>query len=323
MVTDVPPPMLPPQQAEYIMLHDARSVHDSSSLRFKVFEINGVSSWVLAVVTPSSRSGSATVLGAYINGDTGELITPPNADTAVVKEGTLKVVAAAPQAKQLIRNQYSWTESLAQRKRALVPEDYYSPFSHGGTILCRPESSPNSLARFGPVHLLFSDWDKYVAPAFSVAERQPTLFEEAKRGDASQLEQLLTQDNKLLAVLAFRTLILAGLMTENVLKGQLSRADGQLLAIMTYLTLTNSGLQSGNQWVQELTSTVQSARNVQKIRPIALGAFATNLFRSGDGLALANSKSLLGTIRQRLGTLGVAIEKEPDLRLILEKMDVR
>src|SRR6266540_7520940 len=120
------------------------------------------------VLKTSSRSGSATVPGAYIKADTGELITPPNADTVIVKEGTWKVIAAAPQAKPPTGNQYSWTESPAEEKRILFPEDYYSPFTHGGTILCRPESNPNSLAAFGRVHLLFSDWDKYVVPAFSV-----------------------------------------------------------------------------------------------------------------------------------------------------------
>jgi hypothetical protein len=314
----------PPQHLEYAVLHDARAVHDTASLHFKDLELHGVPSWVLAIVTPSSRSGAATIPGAYIKADTGELVTPPNGDTVVVKEGTWQVVAAARRANQSTGNQYSWTEPL-QRKRNLLPEDYYSPFIHGGTIVCRPEANPNTLAEFEPVRLLFSDWARYVVPTFAFAERQAKLFEEGTLApaDLPQLDSLLTQDNKLLAALALRTLMLSGRMTRSILNGQLARADGQLLAIITYLILTSPGVQNGNLWLQELSNAAQTARNVENLRPAALGAFAAGLFRSRDAVILTNSKSLLRTIRQRLGVLRVAIETEPDLHLMLEKMDIQ
>src|SRR5262245_15872949 len=53
-----------PQYAEYALLHDARAVHDTVLVRFKDFETNGVHSWAVLSLTPSTQSGAATIPGA-------------------------------------------------------------------------------------------------------------------------------------------------------------------------------------------------------------------------------------------------------------------
>jgi hypothetical protein len=317
------PAIPPPQQMESRLLHDARAVHDTASLRFRDFETNGEPSWVLATVTPAPRSGSATVPGAYIKADTGELVMPGAAETVVVKAGSWKAEAAA-RAGQSTGGTYDWTEPL-EEKRTLLPEDYYSPFVHGGTMLCRPTSSAPGIEQFGPVHLLFPEWGQYVTAASAFTQRHRALFEADQLGPTAvaELEQLLSQDNALLAVLAFRALSQGGRMTSNLVRELLARAEGHALAIFTYLILVSPGPEAGNPLAQEVDGLVRTSPQAPKIRSVALGAFAAALFRSGDSAILSYSRSLLRAVRQRLDMPGVASDQESYVPLILEKMDVQ
>ena len=316
------PPTLPPQQAEYALLHAARAVHDTASVRFTDFAIDGRPSWVLATVTPSPRSGSATIPGAHLDARTGEVVAPSGARAVLVKEGTWKPVVAARPSQAMTQNTYSWTESLAQRKRTLLPEDYYSPFTHGGAILCRPTPGAAGIDQFGPVRVLLPGWEGYVPSASAFAEGYPALLTDGAVGpaDGAQIDQLASQDNKLLAVLAFRSLLRGGRMNPSVAQAQLARVETDVLAILVYLVITGPAPGSPGVSLRDIHGAVTALRDLDRSRAIALGAFAAGLFR-GD--AATPAKSLLRAVRQRLGEIGVAPDRDPYLHLMLEKMDVR
>src|SRR6266699_2614025 len=104
--------ILPPPEPAAMLIHDARAVYDTASLRFGDFIVEGRPAWVVAIVIPGPTSGSATVPGAYINAETGQFVTPGNAQTVLVKEGKWRALAASQGSAQYGEGAYSWTETL-------------------------------------------------------------------------------------------------------------------------------------------------------------------------------------------------------------------
>jgi hypothetical protein len=272
---------------------------------------------------PSPKSGSATVPGAHINADTGEFVTPQNAQTVIVKEGKWRVLATSEQMTQYSAGSYSWTEPLTAMKRKLLPEDYYSPFAHGGTIVFRPAPGASGIEQFGTVRLLFPNWGQFVAPAFAFMVSHPALLGDGQVGptELPQLTQLLSQNNELLAVLAFRELVASGQMAPNLARNQLTNAQANLAAVYTYIALTSQA-GGGHQLAQEIAGITKMTHDATKLRSIALGAFSAGLFRAEDSGIISSSKSALGAVRHRLKELKIAVEKDIYLNSIFEKMGV-
>ena len=106
---------MPPQSVEYSVLHDARAVHDTVLLQCQKSENADSASCVVADLTPGSRSGSATVDGAYIRVETGTLVVPENAQALIIKEGVWRTIGTAP---GLAHGSYSWTEPMRERGAA-------------------------------------------------------------------------------------------------------------------------------------------------------------------------------------------------------------
>jgi hypothetical protein len=310
----------PPPSAEYRLVHDARAVQDTALLRFQEFEVNGVPNWVVATINPNSKSGSATVTGAYIKAETGAVVSPKDAKAVLVKEGSWKKVAAGATAPE--HEDYSWTEPLDE-DGVVLAEDFYSPFVHGGTIvfLFRPDAA--GIERFGTVRLIFPDWHNYVGPAFTFMRSEP-IFQRnghVSRSELSRLTQLLSQDNKLIAALAFRELVASGQVTPTLVRNQLTRAEVNLGAIYTYVVLTNSS-STRQPLVDEVASVAKATHDRTKLRSIALGAFAAGLFHTEDTGTISTSKSVLRVVRQRLKDLNIAVEGDPYLAFIFEKMNL-
>ncbi len=202
------PPQATPKPVEIAVLHDARAVHDIAVLRFRDFQADGVPSWVLATTTPGPNSGSGTISGALIKAETGEFVMPPGAEPVLLKNGSWKAIAAARDLEHA-KGSYSWSESLVEEKRQLTPEDYYSPFIHGGTIVCRPTRGKLGIGQFGPVYLIFPEWGQYVAATAEFAEQHGGHFEQGRTrpDDADLLMSVLFHENKLISALAFQGLI--------------------------------------------------------------------------------------------------------------------
>ena len=313
-----------PKPVETAVLHDARAVHDTASFRFTDFTTVGTPSWVLASVTPGPNSGSGTIPGAFIKAETGEFVVPPDAGAVLVKEGSWKVVAAARQPKSQAMSTYSWTEPLRQ-KRILDPEDYYSPFIHGGTIVCRPTPEKLGLAQFGPVHLIFPEWGQFVAATAEFAEQHGGHFEQGgtRPGDADLLMSVLFHENKLISALAFQGLIASKSATPEVIRKGLLQDDGPARTILCYLVITGPEPAGADALLNVVVDALQAVPDQGRIHSIALGAFAAGLFLAGDRRILSRSKSVLSRASGRCNKLGVDLNAAPALRLMFQRLGVR
>lgn len=317
----VSPPPPRRQEAATIAYHDARAIHDTASLRLSEFEIEGHTVWILAKVLPSERSGSATVPGASFNARTGQLETPENVRTVVIKEGSWQAIATSPN--QAREGNYNWTEPLAQRQRGSAPEDFYSPFALGGAILFRPALGQRGIAQFGSVCLLFMTWAQYAQPALDFAQQHPGLLDGAAPADAAQFKQLVAGPNELLAALAYRQLLLAGGLAQDDVREHLAGAKQYLDAVIAYLILTNSGAPSkGPPLAEALDSVIRKSQSLDKLRAISLGAFAASLFHSNDPRVTSPSKRVVETVRLRIKELGLRPQDDPYLLYLLSKMDL-
>ena len=314
---------IPPQKPAVVLVHDARAVYDTGSLRFGDFMVQGQPDWIVAIVTPRPGSGSATVPGAYINANTGEFVTPGNTQTVLVKLGKWRAVEGSDQRMKSGQGEYSWTENLDAEKRKMVPEDYYSPFANGGMILFRLMPGATGIDQFGPVRLLFQGWEVYTGPAFEFVETHPSVMADNQVTPAAvaQMKQLLSEKNRLLAVLAFRALVASGRMEPNLAENQLTNAGANLAAVYTYLVLASTA-GDPHHLSQKLIDLTRTTRDTTKLRSMALGAFATGLFHPENSGITSSSKAVLSAVRQRLKELRIAIEKDTYMFSIFEKMGV-
>jgi len=320
----VPPP--PAQAVAVVAYHDARAVRDTASLQLTQFDIDSRPTWVFVKITPGGRSGAATIPGASFNAQTGQLETPTNAQTVVLKEGTWRAVATSANRMQDREGAYAWSEPLAQRQRGSLPEDYYSPFTAGGTILCQPIPGARSIQEFGPVYLLFPEWGRYIGPAFDFIQNHPRLFVEgaAAPDDAAKLTPLLSAGNELLAVLAFRQLLRTEQAHISLVREQMDRSESHLAAILTYLILSApADGDKDSERVQEIARLVDVSRDSAKLRSIGLGAFAASLFGSADAGVLAKSRRVLVPLRKRIAEIKPDAATDAYLGAIFEKMNIQ
>lgn len=309
------PAMAP--KVEFAMLHDARAVHDAASLRFDDYEPGGRPAWVLAVVSPGPRSGSGIIPGAHI--ESGTLVMPPGAQPSLLKEGTWK--ASAPPGAHPSSGSYSWYEPT-QEKRVLSPEDYYSPFTHGGTILFRPVPGKTDIEQFGAVRLIFPDWVASVPAAFTFHEANPHLLDPGPQTAAvGKLVPLVSQPNQLLAVVAFRNLLALGLAQPDWVRAQLVRVSGPLGAVFGYLTIVIAGPNVSRPFAHETLQVMDTAGEAT-LRALVSGAFAAALLRSHDPAALARAMAVLAKGRQRLSAAGVAVDRDAHLSWMFGKMGI-
>jgi hypothetical protein len=315
-------PAIPPNSVSVVLFHDARAVHDVVSLGMREYLAPG-RAWIVAEVTPESHSGSAMVPGAHVDGDTGQMVASPGTKTVTIKEGTWKAVAGSPTEPDK-GGTYSWNEPQ-QRSRAPQPEDYYSPFVSGGTILCQRVRDTNGIDQFGPVLLLFSDWGQYVGPASEFVRQHPRLFQDNQPApDVAWLTSLLAGQNELLATLAWRQLIATGKMTSSLARTHLARAPEHLTAVFAFLLLTAPApANKDRSLMQEIDKIVNTSQELAKLRSIALACFTVALFESGNADAMSQSKQLLTEIRHHLRELGPSIQAGRYLGLIFEKMDIK
>ncbi|MGE5570322.1 MAG: hypothetical protein ACM3S5_14900 [Rhodospirillales bacterium] len=136
---------------------------------------------------------------------------------------------------------YAWVEPLAP-KHNLTPEDRYSPFVFGGTVLFRPAPEVKEPADLGPVTLLFPDWAQHVAPALELFRGSPGLFKRGSGAEAQrELVGLLARDNRLAAVMALRALQGSPALSPKNERVYLMRVSGHFAAVVLYVMLVGPG----------------------------------------------------------------------------------
>ncbi len=313
---------IPPAiQVERAVLHDARAVHDAAALDLQDYEPGGRPSWILATLAPAPESGGATVPGGYFEADTGKLVVPSGAQTSIIKSGTWKAMASAPSAMHPASGQYFWYEPMVE-KRVLLPEDYYSPFTQGGSILFRPTPDKSDIEQFGAVRLIFPDWAANVPAAFTFHEANPHLLDPGQQTAAvARLVQLVSHGNQILAVVAFRTLLALGLAQPDWVRAQLVRVSGPLGAVFGYLTIVIAGPNVSRPFARETLQVIDIAGE-PTLRALVLGSFAAALFPSGDAASQVRARAVLVKAKQRLQVAGVDVDKDAQLSWMFGRMSI-
>jgi hypothetical protein len=308
-------------QVEISVLRDARSTHDVASLSFDDYEVGGQPMWRLATVSPDAKSGSGTVPGGYFEADGGKLVVPSGAQALIVKAGTWKALASSPPGNSSLGGGFSWYEPMSD-KRVLAAEDYYSPFVHGGLLFFTPVPAKADIDQFGSARLLFSTWARDVSAAFTFYRANRRFFEVTQRAVAAQqLKKLVSGDNRLLAVAAWRSLLARGGIQPNWVSAQLARASGPRGAVFGYLSIVITASNGSQPFAQAALGAVDRA-GVPSLRALMLGAFAAGLLRSRESKIVEQSRSVLVKGRHRLAALGVIVHDDARLSVMFDKMGI-
>lgn len=277
-------------QADLALLHDVRAIHDTAILRILDFT-PAKGGFVVARISPQPGSGGSEIPGAYIKADTGEFVTPRGGQILIKKTGTWRTLAASPP--QPPEGAYSWTEPAVREKRAPDPEDLYSPFVSGGTIVHRPSGEPGTESYFRNARLLFEDWAQEFPPAVSFAEQHPASFTASPQPvNDAELIAYIKGSNRFLTIEAFRILLEHGRMTAlNAQPYASATLDAHVSGVMTYL-LVASGQEIG------------PAHDFQRNKIMAVAAYSARYFEPRAQVVKAANASLSALRREfmRLGT---------------------
>ncbi len=178
------------------LLHDARVTHDVAGLEAAAGRA------VLRIV-PAQGSGSAADPGTIGQAGTWEVLYSP----------------AAAQAGR--RGEYRWVRQMRAHERKPSWEDFYSPFTQGGVILCEFHPERSGEAQFAEVTMLPEAWVEAVRGAGGSLDAK----------SRSELEQTARGSNPLAASLAMRRLVAMGVATE----AALTATSGFVRAVSVYL----------------------------------------------------------------------------------------
>jgi hypothetical protein len=240
----------------------------------------------------------------------------------IMKKGKWKLLAA-DQPTHSAAGTYAWNEPIEQDKRILDPEDFYSPFVHGGTLLFQPNPSGKGIDQFQHPRMIFSQWKEMVQPAFAYSSKTGSVLDGGgTERDSQLLADLISQSNALLSALALRESLRLQSITPQSSRGLLHRADHRLKALFVYLMLTASSLDSRGDWLNQILQLAKETSRLEDLFAFGLGAFAATLFRYGDAEISGGGKTVLATVKKRLEILQVSTEKAPHLYYMVERLGV-
>ncbi|MFO1448493.1 MAG: hypothetical protein U1F61_10080 [Opitutaceae bacterium] len=288
----MPPADLPPPAPaiERVVWHDCRMIHDCSLLTLAELTAEPTNQWVVATVEPAPDSGSATIPGASIDGKTGKVVVPAGGDAVIQKKGVYERQAAHG-IDWVAKGTYSWTEPLDKRTRGLMPEDCYSPFAQGGVIYFRPVAGKPGLALFGRVRLLPPEWAVPFPQAAAYVRTQPGV------PTSDLLKRMLTSQNAVLALLAYRELVVEHRLSGPELLAPLERARGPLRAVMARLVLDHE--QPVLPGKTALDGLVERAAQRDALLPLASAAFSAVQFGAATPDLTARARAFFGRVRQQ------------------------
>jgi hypothetical protein len=178
-----------------------------------------------------------------------------------------------------------------------MPEDFYSPFVKGGVVVFMP-TSDNGLAHFGSPHLIFDQWADRVDAAGQYALKNLALLEgdRLQAGQETVLRGLLSHENPLVRVGAFRQLLARGQVTPEIVERAIAPAD-DVAAVLTYLVVTTDD----PRLTGAITQFVAATRDETRLRAIALGAYAASTFRGQEQAINLRANAVFKAIVGQLG----------------------
>jgi len=164
--------------AQVELLSDMRATHDTSLLD----PAAAFDRFVVLRVIPSPGSGAMH-----------------NAEAAIVESGAWGLLDDLGARGVARRGTFRWSKPLRAHVNKLEAEDYYSPFSSGGIILCELDESRTGSEQFRRVCLLPESWAQAPARAFAKLRQRPDVLRDFRSVAAS--------GEPLLAAMAFRRLL--------------------------------------------------------------------------------------------------------------------
>jgi hypothetical protein len=260
--------------------------------------------------------------GAYIKAESGEVVVPEGAGMVVVKKGMWERVAAQGDEPVPIKAEYSWNEPIVEHPRVIEWENLYSPFTHGGVILFRPRLNAVDLAYFGGNLVLFPEWGKLVEDAFKQYDSEPALqpAPDALAQHRGRLAALCSAENHFVATIAMRKLINASAFSRVLLRDALAAPDEQRRAVTVFLAMTGPDDVMAKDLLTEVGTALVSARQVEQVRSVALGAFSAALDPRASAKVQDRARTVIEQVRRKQSSLGVPAQNDPTLNYILERI---
>jgi hypothetical protein len=310
----------PPEQH----LHDLRAVHDMANLRLDPASDTGGRPWSVIRLAPAPYSGSETLIGAALNGKTGELVEAATGKPAaemsfspgVIEEGSWTAITriGAPIGKQ--SGAYKWTEPLDHNRRTIEPADIYRPFAKGGIVLCRHNPQTEGAAQFDSVNLLPPGWESDVQPAFDTLKKNKALTRASTSpADIASLRALVSNSNPIVSSIAFRSLAESGNLDSQTLEQNLSKATNYRRAVLLYLSLIHSPIGGASPAEHALTQAGQGTTQTSESRSAALASATAAFFHP----ELTGSRSLSASLLSGISSHAIqAPAKDPYVEQLLK-----
>jgi hypothetical protein len=173
-------------------LHDARAVADVVDVDLTAVARDSGLHWAVLQTLPEPHSGSATLLGAAIDGTTGRFVglTDPRSthfQPAIIREGQWRLLTALYEEAAETSGHYRWTEPTGSFGRRRLRNDIYDPFAHPAKVLCRFEPEVASRSPFRRVSVLPDGWEETVSDAVAAA-RRASMAQHARSSPAAHRE---------------------------------------------------------------------------------------------------------------------------------------
>ncbi|PCE26122.1 hypothetical protein BWP39_16485 [Paraburkholderia acidicola] len=312
----------PYAHADYVITTEARAVHDTATLKLSDYRASNGSDWVVAAIEPASDSGTVQMPGAYINVDTGEIVQPADAHDVVVMKGAWRTLATADSSVPS-RADYSWTEVPKQRIRIPTPDDFYSPFKEGGTVVFQWEPSAEGKAQFSATRMIFPEWAQDVAETLRSAPGiEGTLVELADAGKAStEADEITSAKNNLSSVLIWNALLHGSGSSTIVARmpALLETTDARKLSVLVYLCLAASAAADRPTLVTAVKTLIGETTDSTRLASIAYASYAVKLFDPTNASAQNAASSVLAQLKSRTTALHVRMDAHSPWTLIFEK----
>lgn len=290
--------------AQVELLHDMRAVHD------------------MAVLDPGAAFGRLVVLRINPSRESGAGQVPERKDApaTIVETGTWELLDALGRNGIAPRGTFHWSKALRTHVNRLTAEDYYSPFSKGGIILCELDPERSGMEQFQRVSLLPASWERAPATAFEAVRKQRDAFREPpSSGVRHVLSSMAAGGEPLLAIMAFRRLLRTLNATE--LNALVTGSDSFVRAALVYLAVVDAHERRGGAAEKVLRGAVRQPTSVPVLRFTALGVFTARLLDPGIPGDCPWTTDVLAALQRAARQSGVATD--PFFRPLFEIMGLR
>jgi hypothetical protein len=303
--------------SEAALLYDACATHDVASLD----PLAAFGRLVVLRITPATDSGAAVAADQPID-SRGNPPAQPQGPYAIQQAGNWELLDSLGQGSLRSGGTYRWTKVPRAHPRKLEVDDYYSPFSYGGVVLCElhPEASGND--QFRLVSLLPASWAQAPRAAFEVVRRQPAPFRDPPTPAHRQiLAAMVGGREPLLACMAFRRLLQLREFGAAELDKSIARSAGYERAGFVYLAILDARDRPGSAAEKILRHTVETSPVVRSLRFTALGIFSVRLLYPEVAQECPWTTGMLATVQAAVRRSGRAAD--PFFSRMFEIMDLR